>query len=183
LAARGARAAVGDTNNRVLHVARADRYSHVSAGLRQGLKAGSAFQEIDTGMIYRLLIDDYDPDLRLMLSLTAGDPRLTLGLYELQGRWRREAVRRLQGVSSFGVEMNRHGLRSPRISNPRVRFYFTERGWVKVGRHVAAEARRAGHIVKVIRRKQPERSQVVYRDLLQLAVLPRRQRAGAERTQ
>ena len=56
---------------------------------------------------------------------------------------------------------------------PRVRFYFTERGWAKVGRHVAAEAKRAGHVIKVIRRKQPERSQIVYRDELQLALLPK----------
>jgi hypothetical protein len=66
------------------------------------------------------------------------------------------------------------GLRSPNIANRRARFYFTERGWRKVGRHVAGEARRIGHIVKVIRRKEPARSQVVYRDALQVALLPLR---------
>ena len=62
----------------------------------------------------------------------------------------------------------------PNISNRRARFYFTERGWQKVGRLAAAEARRRGHVVKVIRRKQPRRSQIVYRDDLQVAILPRR---------
>jgi hypothetical protein len=63
-------------------------------------------------------------------------------------------------------------LRAPNIANRRARFYFTERGWQKIGRFVATEARRAGHVVKVIRRKQPSRSQIVYRDNLQVAILP-----------
>jgi hypothetical protein len=65
------------------------------------------------------------------------------------------------------------GLRGPSITNLRARFYFTESGWEQVGRHVAAEARRLGHVVKVIRRKEPNLSEVVYRDDLQVAVLPR----------
>jgi hypothetical protein len=36
------------------------------------------------------------------------------------------------------------GLQAPNISNRRARFYFTERGWQKTGRLVAAEARRRG---------------------------------------
>ena len=124
-------------------------------------------------MIYRVLIDDYDLGLRLMLGLRATDPGLASVLHDLQARWRRETVRRLRGVNSLGAVMKRHGLSSPQVSNPRARFYFTERGWAKVGRRVAAEAKRAGHVVKVIRRKQPERSQIVYRDELQLALLPK----------
>jgi len=65
-------------------------------------------------------------------------------------------------------------LRAPNISNRRARFYFTERGWKKIGRFVATKAGRAGYVVKVIRRKQPGRSQIVYRDDLQVAILPRR---------
>jgi hypothetical protein len=65
------------------------------------------------------------------------------------------------------------GLQAPNISNRRARFYFTERGWQKTGRVVAAEARRRGEVVKVIRRKQPRRSQI-YRDDLQVAILPTR---------
>jgi hypothetical protein len=68
--------------------------------------------------------------------------------------------------------MQKRGLRRPSITNPRARFYFTEAGWETVGRHVAAEARRLGHLVKVIKRKEPKRSQVIYRDELQLALVP-----------
>jgi len=65
-------------------------------------------------------------------------------------------------------------LRAPNISNRRTRFYFTELGWQKIGRFVANKAGRRGYVVKVIRRKQPSRSQIVYRDDLQVAILPRR---------
>jgi hypothetical protein len=65
-------------------------------------------------------------------------------------------------------------LEAPNISNRRARFYFTEHGWQKIGRLAAAEATRRGHVVKVIRRKQPDRSQIVYRDDLQVAILPTR---------
>jgi len=33
-------------------------------------------------------------------------------------------------------------------------------------------------VVKVIRRKEPDRSQVIYRDALQIALLPNTRRAG-----
>jgi hypothetical protein len=66
-------------------------------------------------------------------------------------------------------------LRAPSIKNERARFYFTERGWAEIGRRVTADARKAGHLVKVIRRKEPDRSQVIYRDALQLALLPRKE--------
>ncbi|MEJ2375193.1 MAG: hypothetical protein P8Y71_07115 [Pseudolabrys sp.] len=115
-----------------------------------------------------------DPGLRFLLMLGADDPRLARGLAELQGRWRREGARSLRGIETFGAEMDRRGLRAPPLSQPRARFYFTERGWAQVGRHVAAAARRDGYVVKVIRRKQPRRSQVVYRDDLQVALLPGR---------
>lgn len=77
---------------------------------------------------------------------------------------------------AFGLSdvMWRLRLRAPALTNPRARFYFTERGWQRVGRVVAAEARRRGHLVQVIRRKNPPRSQVVYRDADQVALLPGR---------
>lgn len=52
----------------------------------------------------------------------------------------------------------------PMLSNPRVRFWFTERGWRAYGLRVAAEARASGRTFRVIRRKNPSKSIVVYRD-------------------
>ena len=66
-------------------------------------------------MIYRVLIDDYDLGLRLMLGLRATDPGLASVLHDLQARWRRETVRRLRGVNSLGAVMKRHGLSSPQV--------------------------------------------------------------------
>jgi hypothetical protein len=63
-------------------------------------------------------------------------------------------------------------LKAPRITNPRARFYFTEAGWEQVGKTVAANARREERVVKVIRRKNPEASQIVYQDALQVAIIP-----------
>ena len=46
----------------------------------------------------------------------------------------------------------------PRITNTRARFYFTEAGWQKYGRHMYAAARQRGHSIRVIRRKNPLKS-------------------------
>jgi len=62
----------------------------------------------------------------------------------------------------------------PMLSNPRVRFWFTERGWRAYGLRVAAEARASGRAFRVVRRKNPARSMVVYRDDWQVALLPDR---------
>ncbi len=58
-------------------------------------------------------------------------------------------------------------LPAPRITNSRTRFSFTERGWRQIGRALA---------LRVIRRKNPAPSQIVYRDALQLAILPEKHR-------
>jgi hypothetical protein len=71
----------------------------------------------------------------------------------------------LAGIAGFDLKM-------PNITNPRARFYFTEAGWEQVGKAVAANARREGRVVKVIRRKNPEASQIVYQDALQVAIIP-----------
>ena len=55
----------------------------------------------------------------------------------------------MAGVTGLDVKL-------PHITNPRARFYFTEAGWAKVGKDVAANAQREGRVVKVIRRKNPE---------------------------
>ena len=92
-----------------------------------------------------------------------------------------EVVRRSSGTDQGGV-WSRWGvdfgdLPLPRhLSNHRARFYFTEEGWRRYGRPVYASALQAGAQLKVIRRKNPDRSQVVYRDRWQLAILPRKDR-------
>lgn len=58
--------------------------------------------------------------------------------------------------------------------NPRTRFWFTEKGWARYGRRVAAEARATGRTYRVMRAKNPPKSAVVYRDAWQVAVLPGR---------
>jgi len=65
----------------------------------------------------------------------------------------------------------------PRIGNPKARFYFTEAGWRRYGRRVYESGLQAGHQMKVIRLKEPDPSQVVYRDRWQVAILPRKARA------
>jgi hypothetical protein len=55
-----------------------------------------------------------------------------------------------------------------------MRFWFTERGWRAYGLRVAAEARASGRTFRVMRRKNPSKSTVVYRDDWQVALLPDR---------
>ena len=86
------------------------------------------------------------------------------------------AERRMAGAG-FGAlanVMDAKGLQAPAIANPRTRFYFTELGWQRVGRFVAGRARQLGHVVKIIRRKNPRPSEIFYRDAYQLALLPSR---------
>jgi hypothetical protein len=85
------------------------------------------------------------------------------------GSW--EDQRMTGAGACFAHVMNLHGLRAPRIQNPRARFYFTERGWNQVGRFVAREAREKGFVMQVIRRKNPTASQIVYQDEIQIAIL------------
>jgi hypothetical protein len=63
---------------------------------------------------------------------------------------------------------------TPRLKIPRSRFYFTELGWRRFGPQIVATAQRQGRTVRVIRRKNPRRSQIVYRDAYQVAILPDR---------
>ena len=52
---------------------------------------------------------------------------------------------RLMGAFNAGVADEAWGdLPMPMLSNPRVRFWFTERGWRAYGLRVAAEARASG---------------------------------------
>jgi hypothetical protein len=82
---------------------------------------------------------------------------------------------RMMGAFNAGIAFGAWGdLPMPALSNPRVRFWFTERGWRAYGLRVAAEARASGRTFRVIRRKNPPESLVVYRDDWQVALLPDR---------
>jgi len=82
---------------------------------------------------------------------------------------------RLMGAFNARVaEMAWGDLPMPLLYNPRVRFWFTERGWRSYGLRVAAGARASGRAFRVIRRKNPAKSMVVYRDDWQVALLPDR---------
>jgi len=89
--------------------------------------------------------------------------------------WSPSRPGRLMGAFNAGVAMGAWGdLPMPGLANPRVRFWFTERGWRAYGLRVAAEARASCRPFRVIRRKNPPRSMVVYRDDWQVALLPDR---------
>lgn len=69
-----------------------------------------------------------------------------------------------------------HDLPMPtHLQHPRARFWFTEAGWRRYGRQVAAAAGASGRTYRVLRRKNPPASAVVYRDRWQVAVLPHRE--------
>lgn len=85
--------------------------------------------------------------------------------------------KRLMGPISAGIYGDCwRRLPAPSLANKRVRFYFTEQGWHEVGQHVFAEAKRRGHVVTVVRQREPVKSRVVYRDEWQVAVLPESRR-------
>ncbi|HEY0736282.1 MAG TPA: hypothetical protein VGD69_15310 [Herpetosiphonaceae bacterium] len=107
-------------------------------------------------MIYRILVDQQEcvPDLS-----TGADV------------WRPSGTN-LRGVYTAGMSVGLADIPFPLITNRRARFYFTEVGWQKYGRNVARHAKQAGHVVKVIRRKNPHPSQIVYQDRYQVAILP-----------
>jgi hypothetical protein len=84
------------------------------------------------------------------------------------------ARERLLGAFSAGVD-GFDQLKTPQITNKRVRFYFTEKGWQLFGRVVAANAHKAGQVVRVRRCKNPDASQIIYEDEFQVALLVRKQ--------
>ena len=110
------------------------------------------------------LIAPFVPN-QINISL-AGDVKITT-------EWSNQEYRGHTGAG-FGFladVMVERGMDAPNIQNKRARFYFTKKGWQRVGRHVAAEAKRNGHHVQVLKRKNPEASQLVYADDLQVIIL------------
>jgi len=61
----------------------------------------------------------------------------------------------------------KHFKRSERISS-------TERGWEEFGREMVSFVRKNGYDVKVVRKKNPKRSDVAYSDPYQVAINSRR---------
>jgi hypothetical protein len=116
-------------------------------------------------MIYRIQIDNH------------------ILLWDEHGNVRWDAPLGLGGPGpALAFTMNELGLPAPDFDNPRARFYFTEAGWQKFGRVLAAEAKSRGHVVQVIRRKNPRKSQIVYEDEHQVAILPPRRSREREGT-
>jgi hypothetical protein len=106
-------------------------------------------------MIYRIIAETYD---------IAWDDTMTISRLVSAG---------LRGVFTAGVTEGMEEVPSPHLTNPRARFYFTEEGWKRFGRNIVAIARKKGRAVRVIRRKNPHKSQIVYQDVYQVAILPR----------
>jgi hypothetical protein len=78
--------------------------------------------------------------------------------------------------SALNNEMLAMGFKAPDVKhvNPRARFYFTEWGWEVFGRKLYTLAIQRGYAPKVIRLKNPKRSDVVYVDSYQVAILPKK---------
>jgi hypothetical protein len=73
----------------------------------------------------------------------------------------------MAGLGGFNLDM-------PEIKNPRTRFYFTEKGWHELGKAIVAQARRDGVHLRILRRKNPRPSQIIFEDDLQIAILPQK---------
>jgi hypothetical protein len=91
---------------------------------------------------------------------------------ETEEEWNRPSGTQLGGAwVSGGSNAELGDLPMPYLENRRVRFWFTEEGWRAYGKTLVAGLRAHGHVVRVIRIKNPPRSRVVYRDRYQVALL------------
>ena len=83
---------------------------------------------------------------------------------------------RLAGVwqSGLSTEWWDEDLIMPHVRTARVRFWFTDAGWRRYGAPLAAHIRDQGIPLRVHRRKNPPRSEVVCQDVWQVALLPHR---------
>lgn len=71
-------------------------------------------------------------------------------------------------------ELDECGIRSPKRTNPKARFYFTERGWNTCGRKLVEMLENEGFAIKVSRKDNPKASQIAYKDAYQVAIYPER---------
>lgn len=62
---------------------------------------------------------------------------------------------------------------APKVNiNPKARFWFTEKGYDLCAKEIIADAKKEGQILQVIKRKNPAKSQIVWQDEHQMAILP-----------
>jgi len=80
---------------------------------------------------------------------------------------------RFGGAWFYGCS-NMNGLTAPNIKNKKARFYFTEAGFHKFAKEIIADAKLFKVPLKVISRKNPKKSQIVYQDKWQVAILPKK---------
>lgn len=96
--------------------------------------------------------------------------------YFYQNEWHPEPAAKL-GILGAADTSWADTLRGPDRSIPaNTRFFFTEKGWREVGRHVVAECKRQGQEVRVIAGKEASVN-VVWRDDSELAAQPKRPRS------
>jgi hypothetical protein len=77
------------------------------------------------------------------------------------------------GGCYFSAALGMSGLKSPtNIKNEKTRFYFTELGYKTFGPDIIKDAKENKVTLRVIRLKNPDKSQIVYEDEYQVAILP-----------
>ena len=69
-----------------------------------------------------------------------------------------------------GVDL--FGLKAPSFQNTKAKFYFTEKGWKKFSQQIISSAKEVGQVLQVIKKKNPKKSQIVYKDEYQVAIMP-----------
>jgi len=106
---------------------------------------------------------------RFLSTLPPIPPNKNIHVGKITKNWDFERFGGCWCVGCLGM----NGLNAPKgIRNEKVRFYFTEEGFHRFGGEILADARKQNVPVKVIRRKNPKSSQVVYQDHWQVAILP-----------
>jgi hypothetical protein len=97
-----------------------------------------------------------------------------------QGAWRKEPAMKL-GILGAAETSWTQKLRGPGRDIPQnSRFFFTERGWREIGRHVVAGSQRSGQRVRVIAVKESSVN-VVWGDEFEVAVQPKKPRSRKKR--
>jgi hypothetical protein len=100
--------------------------------------------------------------------------------YFYQGEWHKEPAAKL-GILGAADTSWLETLRGPDRSIPfNTRFFFTEKGWREVGRHVVAECKRQGQEVRVISVKEASVN-VVWGDQYEVAAQPKTPRSRKEK--
>ncbi len=115
--------------------------------------------------------EDNQPDIEQIRKLRDKLEAFIIDFYSRSKQETEKCDMRLKTVELLAMDMIELGLKGPFLHNKKARFYFTEYGWDNIGRELASRARQRGYGVKIIRKKQPKRSDVVYHDPYQVAVI------------